>query len=327
MKRVVISKLLTVFLFVTTGCSITIPIAADGSFVLPVNPENAEIMAIAVNQTGEQTTLEFYGCSDEMKLLGIISDYTCESVPLSGTKRIQPDKPALIVTYVSDGTPYSITLQDQYLIMHEYNPDYDNPLDYQKTNYYKTAGKIPWDDIESILYTPADPYPSDPYLRTPQLQLVFESSEPVLVPRIMVNGTAEHIPGFTGFIYNPAYGELNDIKDETVTMEFSAEPLEYTVVYYSWELLDSYNNDDKPRMPGVNDYEKPVTYTDKDLADNTLPAAGGRYIVTAKFNSDVVLEEKYQKTIDLIMFFTAPGVKSDNDGINEMEYRFEINKP
>lgn len=325
MKRVVISKLLTVFLFVTTGCSITIPIVESGYFVLPVNPENAEIMAIAVNQTGEQTTLEFYGCSDEMKLLGIISDYTYESVPLSGTKRIQPDKPALIVTYVSDGTPYSITLQDQFLILHEYNMNYDNPLDYQKTDYYKTTDRIPWDDINSTLYTPTDPYPSDPYLRTPQLQLVFETSDPMLVPRIMANGTAEHIPGFTGFIYNPESAELNDIKDEKVKLDFSAEPLEYTVVYYSWELLDSYNNDGKPRMPGVNDYEKPITYTDKDLTDNMMPAAGGRYIVTAKFNSDVVLEEKYQKTIDLIMFFTAPGIELDHDGINEIEYRFEIN--
>lgn len=317
--------LLTVFLFVTAGCSITIPIAEDGSFVLPVNPENAEIMAIAVNQTGEQTTLEFYGCSDEMKLLEIVADYTNESVPIIGTRRAQPDKPALIVTYVSDSTPYSITLQDQFLIMNEYNPNCDNPLDYQKTNYYKTTGQIPWGDISSTLYTPTNPYPSDSYLRTPQLQLVFETLDPVLVPRLIASGTSENIPGFFGFIYDPSPAELNDITDDTVKLEFSAEQLEYSVVFYSWELLDSYQTD-SPRIPGVVDYEQPITYTDKDLTDNTLPAAGGRYIVTAKFNSDVVLEEKYQKTIDLIMFFTAPGLKFDHDGINEIEYRFEINK-
>ena len=327
MKKLIISTLSIAFVALSTSACSSAG-SDEKSFVLPFNQENAEIMAVALNHDSplhDTPTIEFYGCSDETQLMEIIADYTYESTPYRGTKEPRPTKPAVLVSYVSDGTPYSIVLQDQLLVLNEYNSDPDDSQEYQTTSYYKTSGTIPWDEIENVLYTPADPYPADMYIGIPQLQLVFDTADSVLVPRQVTDGNCYYIPGFVGFSYDPVPAELEGIADDTVTLEFSADPLEYTVVYYSWELLDSYASDTN-RVPGFTDHENPVTYTDDDLDGNLLPIAGGRYYITAKFNSDIVLEEQYQNVMNLILFFNAPGIKIDNDGIIEIEYRFEINK-
>ena len=206
MKELIISTLSIAFVALSTSACIVAG-SDKKSFVLPFNKENAEIIAVALNHDSpiqDSPTLEFYGCSDETKLMEIIADYMYGSTAYPGVKTVKPTKPALIVSYVSDDTPYSIVLQDQLLVLNEYNLESDDPQEYQKTSYYKTSSTILWDEIENVLSTPAAPYPNDMYLGIPQLQLVFDTADSVLVPRQVIDGTCYYIPGFVGFSYEPA---------------------------------------------------------------------------------------------------------------------------